>query len=369
MNIQRKYNEMKQENRARIMKALFLEAIILLGFEIVMYFIIQIGKFDVIDSTKIYFLKYCLVPTLSNITDFCIALLVIKKAKTDKTKDYAVFSCVYAFCANLTMFHNFFIVMPAFFVIPIIISSLFDNPHYTRFLSFVSFVLVCLFTPISVLYDPAWETTVYLLSTLGTLALICLVQFITTSIVMFSTSKNGLISDTQQFDSMKNEPLSIDPLTGLYNHTAFYSILSKTRVECVQESTIMTVALIDIDGFTAINDTYGHKNGDIIVSSYAEALIKHCGVQATLFRYGGDKFAAIFRSMTDKEVLNYMNEVRETLLAKEFPEMPDITIQASCGITEYHGESITIKEIIQSLEAAVAKAKSTGGNRSVINRQ
>lgn len=369
MNFQIKYSEMRQESRSRIMKALLIEAAVLLGFEILMFFIIKIARFDEIERTNIYFLKYCLVPTGCNIIDYCVAQLIIRKAKTEKTKDYAVFGCVYAFCTNLALFHNFFVVMPAFYIIPIMISSMFDNPHYTRFLSFVSFILVCIVTPLSVMYDPGWDTNIHLVSTLGTLALICLVQYISTTIVEFSTSKNGLISDTQQFDSLKNEPLSIDPLTGLYNHTAFYSILSKMRAECVEENIIMTVVLIDIDDFTTLNDVYGHKNGDIVLAAYAEALIKHCGVQATLFRFGGDKFGAIFRSMTDKEVLNYMNEIRETLLARKFPEMPDVTVHASCGISEYHGESLSAKDIVDSLYAAVAKAKSTGGSRCVINRQ
>lgn len=369
MNIQTKYIEMRQENRTRIMKALAIEAAVLLGFEIVMFFILKIGKLDVIEHTDIYFVKYCAAPTLCNIIDFCIAMLIIKKAKTDKTKDYAVFGCVYAFCANLTIFHNFFVVMPAFFIVPIIVSSMFDNARYTRFLSLVSFILVIVFTPISAAYDPSWDKTVYMVSTIGILALICLVQYLASSIIEFSTSKNGLISDSQQANSLQSEPLSVDPLTGFYNHTSFYDILSKSRAYCVENSTIMTVALIDIDDFTVINDVYGHKNGDQVLMACAGALVKQCGVQASLFRFGGDQFAAIFRGITDKEVLNYMNEIREALLNKTFPEMPDVSIHASCGITEYHGESLALKDIVQNLITAVQKAKSTGGNRSVISRQ
>ncbi len=369
MNIQNKYIEMRQESRNRIMKALLIVTGVLLGLEILMFFIIRIARFDTINSTKTYFLKYCIIPTSFNIIDFCVALLIMKKGKTEKTKDYAVFGCLYAYCANLTIFHNFFIVMPAFFIVPIIVSSLFENLSYTRFLSFVSFVLVCVFTPISAKYDPSWDVVTYLVSTIGILALICLIQYLSATIVIFSTSKNKLITNSQQEDSLKTEPLSVDPLTGFYNHTSFYDILSKSRANCVENNTIMTVALIDIDDFTVINDVYGHKNGDLILTACAEALVKHCGVQSTLFRYGGDQFAAIFRGMTDREVLNYMNEIRETLLTKTFADMPDVSIHASCGITEYHGESIAIKEIVESLHTAVAKAKSTGGNRSVINRQ
>lgn len=369
MNVQSKYIEMKQESRYKIMKSLAVEAVVLLAFEILMYFIIKIGKFDVIMRPNVYFLKYCLAPTGCNIIDFLVALLIIKKAKTDKTKDYAVFGCVYAYCANLTIFHNFFLVMPAFFICPILISSMFDNQRYTRFLSLVSFILVCIFTPISAVYDPSWSTTAYLMSTIGTLSLICVVQYIASCIINFSTNKNKLISNSQQLDSFKSEPLAVDPLSGFYNHTAFYDILSKARAECVANSSIMTVALIDLDDFTVINDVYGHKKGDLILTACAESLVKHCGVQSSLFRFGGDQFAAIFRNMDDKEVLNYMNEIREDLLTKTFPDMQDVTIHASCGITEYHGESLSLKEIVESLLAAVAKAKSTGGNRSVINRQ
>lgn len=369
MNIQNKYIEMRQESRNKIMKALLVVALALLGLEVLMFFLLTLTKLGADQSPKSYFLKFTLLPTFCNFMDLSIALLIIKKSKTDKTKDYAVFGCLYAFCANLNIFHSFFVVMPATFIIPIIVSSMFDNPRYTRFLSFVSFVLVIVFAPISIKLDYSWPAEVHIVSVIGTIGLICIIQYISTSIIEFSTSKNGLISNSQQEDSLKTEPLSVDPLTGFYNHTAFYDILSKSRANCVENNTIMTVALIDLDDFTTINDVYGHKNGDLILTACAETLIKHCGVQASLFRFGGDQFAAIFRGMTDKEVLNYMNEIREDLLARQFPEMPDVTIHTSCGITEYHGESLALKEIVESLIAAIAKAKSTGGDRSVINRQ
>lgn len=369
MNIQNKYIEMRSENRLRIMRALLVVAFVLLALEITMFFIMKLTKLGVIVSTSDYFLKCTLLPSFCNFLDLAVAMLIIKKAKTEKTKDYAVFACLYGYAANISIFHGFFIVLPATFIIPIFVSSMFDNPRYTRFLSFVSFVLVVAVTPFAILFDNTWDMNVHIVSSIGVVCIICIVQYITTATVAFSTSKNGLISTSQQEDSLKTETLSVDPLTGFYNHTAFYDILSKARANCVENNTIMSVALIDIDDFTTINDVYGHKNGDLILSACAGALVKYCGVQSTLSRFSGDQFAAIFRGMSDKEVLNYMNEIREDLLSKHFDEMPDVTIHASCGITEYHGESLSIKEIVESLLTAVSKAKSTGGNRSVINRQ
>lgn len=369
MNIQNRYNEIRQENRMRIMKALLVVSLVLLALEIIMFFIIKLANLGVIVSTQDYFLKYTLFPSFCNFLDLFVAWMIIRKARTDKTKDYAVFACLYGISTNISAFHGFFIVLPATYIIPVFVSSMFDNPRYTRFLSFVSFILVIVVTPFSGWLDNTWGMNVHIVSAIGVLCIICIVQYITSATVAFSTSKNGLISTSQQADSLRTEPLSVDPLTGFYNHTAFYDILSKARANCVENNTIMTVALIDLDDFTTINDVFGHKNGDLVLSACAEALIKHCGVQSTLSRFDGDQFAAIFRGMTDKEVLNYMNEVRETLLARKFDEMPDVTIHASCGITEYHGESLSVKNIIESLFAAVAKAKSTGGSRSVISRQ
>lgn len=369
MNIQNKYNEIRQENRMRIMKTLLVVSLVLLALEVIMFFIIKLANLGIIVSTQDYFLKYTLFPSICNFLDLFVAWMIIHKARTDKTKDYAVFACLYGISTNISVFHGFFIVLPATYIIPIFVSSMFDNPRYTRFLSFVSFILVIVVTPFSGWLDNTWEMNVHIVSAIGVVCIICIVQYITSATVAFSTSKNGLISTSQQADSLRTEPLSVDPLTGFYNHTSFYDILSKSRAYCVENSTIMTVALIDIDDFTVINDVYGHKNGDQVLMACAGALVKQCGVQASLFRFGGDQFAAIFRGITDKEVLNYMNEIREALLNKTFPEMPDVSIHASCGITEYHGESLALKDIVQNLITAVQKAKSTGGNRSVISRQ
>lgn len=88
--------------------------------------------------------------------------------------------------------------------------------------------------------------------------------------------------------------LNRDAMTGLLNHASFYPMLDDAMAAANQQHLPLCVSIADIDSFKKINDTFGHANGDVILTSLADILQKICGEHGDVFRYGGEEFAVIF---------------------------------------------------------------------------
>lgn len=92
--------------------------------------------------------------------------------------------------------------------------------------------------------------------------------------------------------------LNRDAMTGLLNHASFYQTLEHDMKTADAHDHPLSVAIADIDSFKAINDNFGHANGDVILISLAH-LLQDCCKGLDVFRYGGEEFAVIFHSDYD----------------------------------------------------------------------
>lgn len=120
---------------------------------------------------------------------------------------------------------------------------------------------------------------------------------------------------------------------------------------------------IDLDGFKAINDTYGHDCGDELLRQVASRLKKVLRDEDALFRLGDDEFTLIISNFTDDKVVNIVAEKIISTLSKPFDILgQQCQIGSSIGIALYpkHGE--TIDELIKNSDTAMYDVKKTGKN-------
>ena len=80
-----------------------------------------------------------------------------------------------------------------------------------------------------------------------------------------------------------------DPLTGLLNRAALHALLDDRLARAVPTM----VAYLDLDGFKAVNDTWGHERGDQLLAAVAGALDDACGPDDRISRLGGDEFVVV----------------------------------------------------------------------------
>ena len=167
-------------------------------------------------------------------------------------------------------------------------------------------------------------------------------------------SRGGVRGVLMTFDDITaiTEQLNRDSMTGLYNHAAFYSMLTDLLASAAPDQSI-TVSVADIDNFKKVNDNYGHANGDIVLISLAQLLMRNHS-NARVFRYGGEEFALIFPCALEKTEAA-MQELLDSFSQMHYPFMEG-TITFSYGSAQFNGTE-TAAALFERADALLYKRK------------
>ncbi len=153
-----------------------------------------------------------------------------------------------------------------------------------------------------------------------------------------------------------------DSLTGLYNHTHSLHLLENEINRAKQHGHPLSYAMLDIDLFKKINDSYGHPIGDRVLRSLSLFLKQRLRKSDHIGRYGGEEFAIIFPETTLKDARNVMNEIRENFSRLQQPAAgTDFTVTFSCGVAAWDGE--TPQELCEKADHVLYEAKEAGRNQ------
>ena len=141
------------------------------------------------------------------------------------------------------------------------------------------------------------------------------------------------------------EPDPQDPLTGLNNRGQLERYISQ-KSNLYQENRRTIVAMMDIDHFKAINDTYGHAEGDKALVAVADALkkvISNHSMPMFAGRYGGDEFILIMHPHRTEEAEEVIREIKEEFCRYQAP----FRLAVSGGYDELAGEQDSIERCIE----------------------
>lgn len=157
-----------------------------------------------------------------------------------------------------------------------------------------------------------------------------------------------------------------DFLTNLPNRHFFENTLEKIHSLSKRNRTVFGLALIDLDGFKAINDTYGHHAGDLLLKEIAKRFQESIRFEDTIARIGGDEFALIFNLSSDKEP--YENMISRLLEQANKPvkytQAIELKVSASIGISFYSSDNEADINLLQEqADQAMYEAKKRGKNR------
>ena len=156
-----------------------------------------------------------------------------------------------------------------------------------------------------------------------------------------------------------------DSLTGLYKHTMIKEQLAEELSRSKRENTPLSFAMIDIDKFKDVNDTYGHLMGDRVIKSLARLLKQRLRKSDHVGRYGGEEFAVVLPNCGPAAAAKMLDRIRQDFSELHYQfEDQEFSVTFSAGISSYptHG---TAEEINQSADEALYEAKQQGRNRIV----
>jgi diguanylate cyclase (GGDEF)-like protein len=154
-----------------------------------------------------------------------------------------------------------------------------------------------------------------------------------------------------------------DELTGLYNRHYLDEFLKKEYATAARHHRTFTIAIMDIDHFKQVNDTYGHLVGDRVLMDVA-ALIKHRLRSSDLaFRFGGEEFLLVFQDTGIEEARLICEELRLQMGAREFGGLEAGRLTASFGVTQMAATGETLDTLLARADSALYAAKDQGRNR------
>jgi diguanylate cyclase len=154
-----------------------------------------------------------------------------------------------------------------------------------------------------------------------------------------------------------------DSLTGLMNHGAWKDLLTVEFNNCQTLNRQNSVALIDIDHFKSINDTYGHIIGDNVLKQLGGALTACLRETDLAGRYGGDEFCVILPDTTLAQAGEILERLRRTVHEHTHSALPNLKLSLSIGIAAYGPHLTDAGMWLHEADMALYDAKSTGRNR------
>jgi len=155
-----------------------------------------------------------------------------------------------------------------------------------------------------------------------------------------------------------------DPLTDCLNRRYFYETAETELERARRTGSPLSLAVLDLDGFKPVNDTFGHAGGDAVLRAFAGTLQASIRASNVVARVGGEEFAILFPD-TDLAAARRAVERLRDGIARSPAEHAGVSIPitASWGITEATGDEADIDAVIDRADQAMYAAKRAGRDR------
>ncbi len=157
-----------------------------------------------------------------------------------------------------------------------------------------------------------------------------------------------------------------DMVTGLPNRALLADRLAQETARALRVGGEFAVLLFDLDGFKAVNDTWGHAAGDRVLTQVGERLRKCVRASDTVGRLGGDEFLAILPEASVEGASGVAEKVRESLREPYVLDAATAHLSTSIGVSLFPANGSDPEQLQRAADAALYKAKREGKDRTVI---
>lgn len=167
--------------------------------------------------------------------------------------------------------------------------------------------------------------------------------------------RQSLIKAQRELQSLAE----VDSLTGLRNRYSFFKDLDRLLAGGLGEHAgQIAIMFLDLDGFKAVNDSYGHSAGDALLTVQANRLSDRLGRLALgIYRLGGDEYTAIFPVESQDQTKEVAMSLREALAQTHIYEDAHLKVSASMGFTHFPQDGTTSAELLLKADTAMYLAK------------
>jgi len=167
------------------------------------------------------------------------------------------------------------------------------------------------------------------------------------------------------------EASSVDPGSGLPNQRRWESQLPVMVTDCRERSMLLTVAVVDLDRFSEINNTYGHPVGDIVVRRVAQRMLAWAPAGSLISRIGGEEFAVALTGTDEATSIRLLQLLQAAVAAGGWEDVDaDLRPTFSAGVVSVPPDAVgdassVAREALHRADLAMQRAKREGRNRII----
>lgn len=180
---------------------------------------------------------------------------------------------------------------------------------------------------------------------------------------IFTLQGEAALNNLLLFEEVKNLAIR-DGLTGLYNHRHFWELLEREVELARRYERPLSLIFLDIDDFKMVNDTLGHPQGDVVLKTLADYLVKTVRHADLACRYGGEEFVVILSQTPLEQALALAERLR--LGISQIPlhlKGQELSITVSLGVAELAPQTTNGESLVHAADTALYRAKQAGKNR------
>ena len=327
--------------------------------EIVAYVILLLHGEETFSLQNRYLWTSVVAPIGVNALAHTIVRVVSRRNITERKKNADIIYAVWVTAAVVALFHHKYWVTSCAFAFPVMLSGIFDDTRLCNRTFAASLAAQAVATVWLCLNEASGS--MFWISQCVTYGFTLICYCSAHMMIFFMQQNNAVISHQETTNDQLRDRVKRDPMTGLYNHRAFFGELNEAINACEAKALPLSLAILDIDDFKSINDRFGHDCGDIVLLSLSELLQTHCGENDRACRYGGEEFAVIFPGKTLQETASLLRNVLADFSAKRYA-FTDRAVTFSCGITAYRG-GWEAERFFSEADRMLYRAKRSGKKR------
>lgn len=331
-------------------------------FEIIGYIILVLNGVETFSLDNLYLWYAVVFPNIANTITHLVARKIVNSPKVShQRKNETIILAALITSFIVAVIHKEYLVTSCAFIFPLILSAMF-NDRKLLVASFITSIFILMSVGVAFYLDK----TIDLKISIGLFVLFgfSLVAFLCGIIsINFSEQNSATIDSQAEQNDILMQVVLRDQMTGLYNHNSFDTQLEK-QINGFTGEEPLHLAMLDIDDFKKVNDTYGHDCGDDVLIRFAKTLKIYCEENDTAYRYGGEEFAVIFNGKSLDEAKAILEKVLKDISSYKF-DFTDKPITFSAGLVTYNKE-LTQDDFFEKADKTLYKAKREGKNRVLI---
>ena len=160
-----------------------------------------------------------------------------------------------------------------------------------------------------------------------------------------------------------DELMSKDSLTGLLKHSSIKERIAQELERAHRHGKVVSMAMVDMDHFKRVNDTWGHPMGDQVIKTLAHLLRQRLRRQDSIGRYGGEEFAVVLPECDAEDAMRLLDDVRQRFGEVRFIHQgQSFTVTLSAGVSSSE-QCADAPALLAASDAALYEAKNGGRNQ------